>query len=92
MQQRINGILIDTDRLKPLYLFHNQLPPDSPFYQRFTVYQGVNVYIVWVRTGIRRGGLNQLVALDRPSLTTLHQTMTRDRRHSLARILKTLAA
>lgn len=46
---------------------------------------------VWVKTGIRRGGLDQLVVLNRIGLTALFRaTEAQDRQRSLARVLQHL--
>ena len=94
MHQTINGVLYDTNTLTPLHLWHNYCPPDHPQYQRYFVYRAdTNRYVVWVKTGIRRGGLNQLIVLDHAGLEVLYRaTERKDRRRSLARILDRLRA
>ncbi len=89
MRQAIQGIPYDTQTLSPLHLWHNYCPPDHPQYQRYIVYRAaVDFYVVWVKTGSRRGGLNQLIGLSRVQLDTLYQsTVRQDRRRSLARVV-----
>ncbi|NMP24507.1 hypothetical protein [Sulfobacillus harzensis] len=93
MRQNVNGITYDTSTLTPLHLWHNHCPPDHPQYQRYIVYRHhVDCYVVWVKTGIRRGGLNQLVVINHVGLTALYRgTEAQDRRRSLARVLQQLA-
>jgi len=94
MRENVDGVTYDTNTLTPLHLWHNYCPPDHPQYQRYFVYRAdTNRYVVWVKTGIRRGGLNQLIVLDRAGLESLYQATVRaDRRRSLARVLAQLQA
>ena len=92
MRQVVNGTTYDTSTLAPLHLWHNHCPPDHPQYQRYIVYRhSFNCFVVWIKTGIRRGGLNQLVVLDHAGLEALYRaTEFADRRRSLARVLDRL--
>ena len=92
MRQVVNGTAYDTSALAPLHLWHNHCPPDHPQYQRYIVYRhSFNCFVVWIKTGIRRGGLNQLVVLDHAGLEALYRaTEWADRRRSLARVLDRL--
>ena len=92
MRQVIHGITYDTAQLTPWRLWCNHRPPNHPDFQRYFVYrQSVDRYVIWVRTGMRRGGLDQLVLLDHAGLEALYQaTMPHDHRRSLARVLAAL--
>lgn len=92
MRQMVNGTMYDTNTLAPLHLWHNHCPPDHPQYQRYIVYRhSLDCYVVWMKTGMRRGGLNQLVVLDHRGLDALYgATESKDRRRSLARVLTQL--
>lgn len=93
MRQIINGISYDTALLTPMHLWHNHCAPDHPQYQRYIVYRnGLGSYVVWIKTGIRRGHLNQLLVLNHVGLEKLYRaTELADRRRSLARVVGQLA-
>lgn len=92
MRQNVDGVTYDTHAMTPLKLWHNFCPPDHPQYQRYIVYRhSLHCYVAWIKTGVRRGGLNQLVVLDRLGLEALYRaTILKDRRRSLARVLPQL--
>ena len=92
MRQTIAGRVYDTNTLTRVTFWHNHCPPNHPQFQRYFVYQaGVDRYVVWVRTGSRRGHLDTLLVMDRRDLDVLlAATQGRDRRRSIVRALAQL--
>ena len=92
MRQTIAGRVYDTHTLTPVTFWHNHCPPNHPQFQRYFVYQaGADRYVVWVRTGQRRGNLDKLFVMDRCDLNRLLAgTKALDRRRSIVRVLAQL--
>lgn len=92
MRQTIAGRVYDTNTMPRVTFWHNHCPPHHPQFQRYFVYQaGVDRYVVWVRTGLRRGNLDTLFVLDRCDLEALLAgTQGIDRRRSVVRVLAQL--
>lgn len=95
MQLVVSGVPVHSPlpRKVALALWHNELPPDHPRYERYRIDRlpAPGHYLLQLRMGAARGSWNHALVVDRPTVDRVYAaTRHRDRRRTLRALLRQL--